>query len=829
MTEKYSSGNIYVCPWDQAEAEETKHTINDDCYYQCSKCGRSFLPAEWPIEAVSLPPKKVGDTIKLQINDNSQAFYRLDKDLFFNMSSDGKLTVESQEKSKCIAKIYKHSNENWLVDLGSPNGIILNPNDNKKEKIHNTKIGWGDTIHFSDEVKFRFTLKGLELVQSDDKEQKICIKVKNISSNVRGKAILKNISLCAKSGEFIGILGPSGCGKSSLIQRIIGLAPIDSDKEPETGIFINEKRLKQCKDQFLSMCAYVPQQTTLHEPLTIEEECYNFAYLNLADVSYVKKAIDYILCLVGLAEERNKQIQVLSGGQKKRLGIALELLREPRVLLLDEPSSGLDPASETKIMNYLRSIANQGKIALCATHTMENVELFDKVLILSQGEEIFFGTPEKAKEHFGVTSFQNIYNSLEEDSDDQKSNDTSYYKNKWEKPENENKRSLDKELKDNTINSKLSDDNEFPNNIRQVIAYLKRSWLYYKHNIPWIVQLLIQPVLIALVIKCACAGKFFGSSMEISETYFFCLMSMFWLGMNNSVRELVSQLIPVRCLERLEQVPLSVYLLSKWVLMFIICVIQTFIFAFVLRCPFMFPPEVETSTQLLFNFSTVPILFSVSIIGYLIGLAVSAFFKSQTTAVAMLPILIIPVILLSEPVTRIESSEPNFTHIFIVAGFALIFEIFIICIGLFIKRPNIQLGSILMLFLISASLYFFLLSYNNQLENPKEKNYTGLAEKFQTLSPCYMPLQLINEKNSLALAVQEKHRMEKEKQRNTDEAEKAGIQSKIDDAKESINKCKESIERIKPYYWLSFLAYAALAITLTIVFQSAREKEWEGR
>lgn len=117
--------------------------------------------------------------------------------------------------------------------------------------------------------------------------------------------------------------------------------------------------------------------------------------------------------MVGLENELSKRIGTLSGGQQQRAGIALELLRSPGLLILDEPASGLDPATESDIMRYLRRIADQGKTVLCSTHLMENFEMFDKIL-LSRGRAVFFGTPNELLCYFSVNRPMEVFRRLGE-------------------------------------------------------------------------------------------------------------------------------------------------------------------------------------------------------------------------------------------------------------------------------------------------------------------------------------------------------------------------------------------------------------------------------
>ena len=879
---------VVVCPWCQTEAKQI-----DTTKYHCPGCHRFFDTEEWEDEAYRSSSELKRHDVKIT-GIVSQNVYPLkeeksveEKNVYFNVDEDGKIKLTSQKagtSEKTIAKIYSFDHEFWIVDCGCPEPIKITG-----EEKYNAIINWGDTIIFSEGIEFKYTSQGIKGIDPKTaSNEDICIKVKNISS---GK-ILNNVSFFAKSGNhkkpgFYGILGPSGCGKSSFIQRLIGLAPIDDGGE----ILINEKKLDDCKDQFLSICAYVPQQTTLHESLTVEQECYTYARLVLPNVSCLEASIKNVLHLVGLENDKEKEIRVLSGGQKKRLGIALELLREPQVLILDEPTSGLDPASETKIMNHLHTLAKQGKIVICTTHSMANIHLFSNVLILLRGKQVFYGSVDEALEHFKVDDALNDFNKITDSLKNLKSVETVKTAEEADSPIDPDvisEVSFDKHIQDvqETIKStsfqhiydqlsekrlealvkkfsagslKLADkldgllkdssktDSDLPrvnsaNRFRQLWTYVNRNILYYCHNLSWIAQLAIQPILIALVIKLACAGKFFDNG-GLSDTFFFCLMSMFWLGMNNSVRELVSQRAPGRCLERLEQVPMSVYLSSKWIWMAIICTIQTALFTQVLYLPILQLPVVEPQKYLLtFSWEIVGVFWGMSVIGYLIGLTVSAFFKTQTAAVAMLPIIVIPVILLSHPVIRHSSAEPNFTHVFLVAGLALLLEVLIL-LSVFIARrfKSAAVSLITGSFLTVAILYFGFANYYHLHESPKQddknnsgQGYSGLAEKLQTLSPCYMPLKLLKVENEYAQAKQDYSAAEKNLNKLNKEDE--DYKSKKDQYEKDENRyrnnitsAKEKIDRIIPYYILGFLTYAILSVSLTTVFQYIREKEWEGR
>src|SRR6478736_5420519 len=153
---------------------------------------------------------------------------------------------------------------------------------------------------------------------------------------------------------------------------------------------------------------YVPQDYVIHRELTVFRTLYYTARLRLSrDVSRseINQTINEILDVTGLAERRNVPVNQLSGGQRKRVSIAVELITKPSVIFLDEPTSGLDPATEEKIMKLFRQIAESGRTVIMTTHAMENVKLFDKIVVLMRGKLVFYGAPQEALAHVGAESF----------------------------------------------------------------------------------------------------------------------------------------------------------------------------------------------------------------------------------------------------------------------------------------------------------------------------------------------------------------------------------------------------------------------------------------
>jgi ABC-type multidrug transport system ATPase subunit len=127
----------------------------------------------------------------------------------------------------------------------------------------------------------------------------------------------------------------------------------------------------------------------------------------------IDQIVNEVMDVTGLSERRDVAISQLSGGQRKRVSIAVELITKPSVIFLDEPTSGLDPATEEKIMKLFRQIAESGRTVILTTHAMENVKLFDKIVVLMRGKLVFYGKPEEALAHCDAESFKDLYDKLE--------------------------------------------------------------------------------------------------------------------------------------------------------------------------------------------------------------------------------------------------------------------------------------------------------------------------------------------------------------------------------------------------------------------------------
>lgn len=226
------------------------------------------------------------------------------------------------------------------------------------------------------------------------------------------KTLLENVSFRIEPGEFVCVLGPSGAGKSTLVRSLLG------DREIAAGrLLIGGHDVFREVDALRGAIGYVPQQDVNPPALSVERALRYASEVRLpahASAAERQAAIDRVIAEVGLGKVRLQAIGHLSGGEMKRASLAAEMLAAPGLLLVDEATSSLDPATEARIMMLLADRARAGTTVIAVTHHLDNVDQADKLLILGHGEVVWFGSRVEALGHFGVHRLADVYVAIED-------------------------------------------------------------------------------------------------------------------------------------------------------------------------------------------------------------------------------------------------------------------------------------------------------------------------------------------------------------------------------------------------------------------------------
>ncbi|HYJ91527.1 MAG TPA: ATP-binding cassette domain-containing protein, partial [Pyrinomonadaceae bacterium] len=452
--------------------------------------------------------------------------------------------------------------------------------------------------------------------------------------------------------EFVGLLGPSGSGKSTLIDALNGVRPARGG-----NVLINNLDLYRHFDSLKQSIGYVPQEDVIHRELSVYRTLYYTAKLRLSrDVSRteINQTINEILDVTGLAERRNVQISQLSGGQRKRVSIAVELITKPSVIFLDEPTSGLDPATEEKIMKLFRQIAESGRTVIMTTHAMENVRLFDKIVLLMRGKLVFYGTPTEALKQFGAATFKELYDKLDAPVEEQirKHGEANrlaiidHVANEWKQ----------KFLGTPQYRSNIEEPLKALGTLQHAGVYKKRRLGIFGAIRQWITLsrryvevltkdklnlfiLFVQAPVIAVL-----TFLVMGANLPRDFLYFVLSLVAIWFGTSVAAREIIRER-PVFRRERMVNLGILPYLGSKLLIIGWIVAVQCFLLFVPLKLLDLvgvmpMPGEIAGLPQL-------GAMLLTAAVGVALGLLVSALVRTSEMATSLVPLILIPQILFS--------------------------------------------------------------------------------------------------------------------------------------------------------------------------------------
>jgi ABC transport system ATP-binding/permease protein len=291
-----------------------------------------------------------------------------------------------------------------IVDLGSTNHVYINA-----RRVTNQQLQPGDEVRIG---PYKLTYTGTQLTQQDESNG-VRIDALHLQKVGNKETILINdISIAVPPRKFIALVGGSGAGKSTLMDALNGLRPAQKGL-----VLYNGQDYYRHLAAFSTQLGYVPQDDIVHRDLTVERALYYTARMRLPDdftQAQIQQRIDEVLEDVDMKHRRSLLVSKLSGGQRKRVSIALELLANPSVFFLDEPTSGLDPGLDRKMMFLLRNLADKGHTIVLVTHATNNINACDYICFLAQGGRLaYYGPPNDAKVFFGKTDFAEIYSALE--------------------------------------------------------------------------------------------------------------------------------------------------------------------------------------------------------------------------------------------------------------------------------------------------------------------------------------------------------------------------------------------------------------------------------
>ncbi|CAM5686388.1 ABC transporter ATP-binding protein [Streptomyces griseomycini] len=294
-----------------------------------------------------------------------------------------------------------------IRDLGSHNGTYVN--GQPIPKGGSQLLGPTDVVGVGHST---FRIVGDRLEEFVDTGE-VSFSARHLTVTVDGgKQILKDVSFGVPEKSLIAVIGPSGSGKSTLLKALTGYRPANQGE-----VLYDNRNLYKQFAELRQRIGLVPQDDILHKELTVKKALKYAAKLRFpADTTAAEREsrIDEVLRELKLDIHKDKKVTSLSGGQRKRVSVALELLTKPSLIFLDEPTSGLDPGMDRDVMQLLRGLADDGRTVLVVTHSVAELALCDKLLVMAPGGSVaYFGPPEEALNFFGYDTWADVFSAFE--------------------------------------------------------------------------------------------------------------------------------------------------------------------------------------------------------------------------------------------------------------------------------------------------------------------------------------------------------------------------------------------------------------------------------
>ncbi|GAA2601090.1 ABC transporter ATP-binding protein [Streptomyces tubercidicus] len=337
-------------------------------------------------------------------------FHRLDmgRVMRIGRALENELVVSDLQVSRHHAEFRATPDGRFEIhDLGSHNGTYINgqpvPKSGKAPVGPNDIIGVGHST---------FRLVGDRLEEFVDTGE-VSFSARHLTVTVDGgKQILKDVSFGVPEKSLVAVIGPSGSGKSTLLKALTGYRPAN-----QGDVLYDNRNLYKQFAELRQRIGLVPQDDILHKELTVQKALRYAAKLRFpGDTAESEREarINEVLRELKLDVHKDKRVTSLSGGQRKRVSVALELLTKPSLIFLDEPTSGLDPGMDRDVMQLLRGLADDGRTVLVVTHSVAELALCDKLLVMAPGGGVaYFGPPDEALNFFQYDSWADVFSAFE--------------------------------------------------------------------------------------------------------------------------------------------------------------------------------------------------------------------------------------------------------------------------------------------------------------------------------------------------------------------------------------------------------------------------------
>lgn len=483
---------------------------------------------------------------------------------------------------------------------------------------------------------YRIVFAGRDLIERDSGSAGLGIAATKVSVSVGKITLLRPVDLTIKPGEMVALIGESGAGKSTLINALAGVINPTSGRVDVGGEPVSRR---------LADIGFVPQFDNLHPSLTLYEALDYAARLRLpqdTSASERRGRIADVLAQLGLLERANVRVGSLSGGQRKRASVGVELLRNPGAIFLDEPTTGLDPGLERQMMILLRNLADAGQTIVLVTHATSSLGVCDRIVTMGRGGTVRFdGSPKSLLKSFAIDSFDEVYSEALD-------------------REPKRRRRLD-------LTSAFGEDVEFtgpsrqsqpgPTALRQVSVLAARQLKLLSRDRRHLAISFLQVPVLAVVAAMLFPSEVFDHSPshfagKSAQLVFLLVMISGWLGSVAAAREIVKERNVVSR-EFAVGVRVGSYLTAKYAAVFSLVTVQTILLCLIVST---FRP---LDARPIVYVALTTIVVATGLLGALMGLIVSAAATSEDQATGFIPLLLVPQLLLAGAIVAVpDMSKP---------------------------------------------------------------------------------------------------------------------------------------------------------------------------
>ncbi len=567
------------------------------------------------VNGILIVVEKVKSEFKTKTLTDIKDQLKVKRSVTIGRNNDCDIIIESASVSRYHAVIEKSINDTYVLkDLGSRNGTFLNGNKIKDSVL----ITVSDKIYVG---RHQLSIQG----KSKDLSEELAVTAIGIEKVYpNGVKALKRMDISIPSKSLLAVMGPSGCGKSTLLKALNGDSPSTRGK-----VMLFGQELLTNYDYLKTQIGYVPQDDIVHQQLTVKQCLYFTAKLRLDNPSEEKihSKIDEILLNLNISHIKENLISEISGGQRKRVSIAVELLTDPLILFLDEPTSPLDPQTVEDFLQILKRLSDQGTTVVMVTHKPEDLIYMDEVIFMAEGGNVvYYGDSKKYKEYFKVDTAVSVFSEISGKS-------STYWVNKYLNPRPLtliNSQSIDIKSKSETT-------------LLKQYFWLTKRYFKIKTNdkinsLIMLIQAPIIAILICIIFK------------ELSNAVLFmAAISTIWLGTQNAARKIVSEKAIFKR-ERMFNLNILPYFFSKISVLSSFSLIQSGLFVFILYVGY-----AGSIVQLNEPINAFLWMSFLSLASTFLGLLLSSIVNTTEKAMTIVPLLLIPQIMLAGFVEKVNN------------------------------------------------------------------------------------------------------------------------------------------------------------------------------